>query len=110
MHDGFPPLGANFSAVAPLQPDNFIRDLEIAVHTCLRTPYEGSLALPYKDPVRIGPDTPLPRTRRSAVVLFVCPQLDRFASVHSYTKFSRSKFRSKFTRVDLLSKVLNLEP
>jgi hypothetical protein len=51
-------------------------------HISLRTLYEGSLALPYKDPVRIGPDTPLPRTRRSAVVLFVCPQLDRFASMH----------------------------
>ena len=45
--------------------------------------YEGSLALPYKDPVRIGPDTPLPRTRRRAVVLFVWPQLDRFASYTS---------------------------
>ena len=50
------------SAVAPLQPGNLIRDLEIAVRTCLRTPYEGSLALPYKDQVRTGPDTPLPRT------------------------------------------------
>ena len=41
--------------------------------------YEGSLALPYKDLVRTRPDTPLPRTCRGAVVLFVCPQLDRFA-------------------------------
>ena len=57
-----------------------MRILAIAVRTCLRTPYEGSLALPYKDQVRIGPDTPLPRTRRVAVVLVACPQLDRFAS------------------------------
>jgi transposase len=54
--------------------------LEVAVHTCLQTPFEGSLALAYKDQVRTGPDTPLPRTRRVAVVLFVCPQLDRFTS------------------------------
>jgi hypothetical protein len=40
------------SAVAPIQPDNLIRDLKIAIRTCLRTPYEGSLALPYKDPVQ----------------------------------------------------------
>jgi hypothetical protein len=85
IHDGLPPLGANLSAVAPLQPNNLIRYLEIAVRTCLRTPYEGSFTLPYKDPVRSGPDTSLPRTRRSAVVLFVGPQLDRFASV-SYTR------------------------
>ena len=49
-------------------------------HISLRTMYEGSLALPYTDPVRTRPDTPLPRTCRSAVVLFVCPQVDRFAS------------------------------
>jgi hypothetical protein len=44
-------------------------------------PEVGSATFVYKDPVRSGPDTPLPRTRRSAVVLFVGPQLDRFASV-----------------------------
>jgi hypothetical protein len=77
-----------FAAVAPLQPDNLIMDLEIAVRTCLQTPYEGSLAVPYKDQVRTGPDTPLPRTRRVAVVLFVCPQLDRFTScAYPYSRY-----------------------
>ncbi len=65
----------------------------------LQTLYEGSLALPYKDPVRTGPDTPLPRTRRRAVVLFVCPQLDRFAS-HTTPGMAHyhQKFVSKYLR------------
>jgi hypothetical protein len=58
-------------------------------HISLRTLYEGSFALPYKDLVRSGPDTPLPRTRRRAVVLFVCPQLDRFASYPPTSKCCR---------------------
>ena len=47
---------------------------------------------PIKTGPDLGPDTPLPRTRRGAVVLFVCPHMDRFTSYPP-----RSKRRRKIT-------------